>query len=138
MTQTEKPPFDLKKVEEKFKNIKTMEDITGKDGLIQLMVKSTIERILKEEQASFLGYDPHEKGKSSENARNGYSKKTVTTSTGQIEIDVPRDRQGEFESKLLPKYKGLDPTLERQITSMYAKGMSVRDIKSHLEEISVP
>jgi putative transposase len=135
MTQTEKPPFDLKKVEEKFKNIKTMEDITGKDGLIQLMVKSTIERILKEEQASFLGYDPHEKGKSSENARNGYSKKTVTTSTGQIEIDVPRDRQGEFESKLLPKYKGLDPTLERQITSMYAKGMSVRDIKSHLEEI---
>lgn len=135
MTQQEKPLFDTKKVEEKMKNMKTMEDLTGKDGLIQLMVKSTIERILKEEQASFLGYDPHEKRKEPENARNGYSKKTVTTSTGQIEIDVPRDRQGDFNPTFLPKHKGLDPTLERQITSMYAKGMSVRDIKSHLEEI---
>lgn len=50
-------------------------------------------------------------------------------------MDIPRDRQGNFESTILPKYKDLDPTLARQITSMYAKGMSVRDIKSHLEEI---
>ena len=140
--QNETPAFDISKVEEKLKSIRTLDDISGKDGLLSLMFKGTIERILKGEQEAHLGYEPYKKKKTkgqaadvaASNSRNGYSKKTVRTASGQIEIDVPRDRDGSFEPKLLERHQSFDPLLERQVTGMYTRGMTVRDIQSQLEE----
>jgi putative transposase len=134
------PAFDMAKVEEKLKNIKTLDDISGKDGLLQLMFKGTIERILKAEQAAHLGYEPYQKPKKPgltsvlSNSRNGYSQKSVQTSSGPLSLDVPRDRDGSFTPQLLAKHQSFDPLLEKQVTGMYARGMTVRDIQSQLEE----
>jgi putative transposase len=136
MTQSSKSPFDVEKVQEKFKNIKSIDDITGKDGLVQEIVKSTIERLLKAEQEAHLGYEPYKKSdkQSQSNSRNGYSKKIVKTSSGQIDIEVPRDREGSFEPKILEKHRSFDPDLEKRVLGLYAKGMSVRDIGEHLHD----
>ena len=132
----EKPVFDVSKVEEKLKNIKSLEDITGKDGLVQEIVKNTIERILKVEQEVHLGYEPYKKTdkEGQKNSRNGFSKKTIKTTSGEVEIEVPRDREGSFEPKIIEKRQSFDADLERRILGLYAKGMSVRDIGSHLGE----
>jgi putative transposase len=127
--------FDVAKVEEKLKNVKCLSDLTGTNGVIQEMVKGTVERILKGEQEAHLGYEPYQKsGKSPENSRNGYSKKKLKTSSGEMEIEIPRDRNGTFEPKFVAKYQSFDPDLEARVTSMYARGMSTRDIQSQLEE----
>jgi putative transposase len=128
--------FDAKKVEEKFRNAKTLADITGKDGLVQEIIKNTVEKMLKAELDAHLGYPPHDpSGKNSGNSRNGYGSKTLKTGQGPVEIQVPRDRNGTFEPQLIEKRKSFDPQLEGKILSMYAKGMSTRDITSHLEEV---
>ena len=112
-----------------------LSDLTGSNGVIQEMIKGTVERILKAEQESHLGYESHDpKGYNSGNSRNGYSSKTLKTSSGPVEIQVPRDREGNFEPKFIEKHKSFDPDLEKRVTSMYARGMSVRDIQSQLEE----
>lgn len=137
--QNQAPAFDISKVEEKLKNIKTLDDISGKDGLLSMMFKSTIERILKGEQEAHLGYEPYKKekkspGRATTNSRNGYSQKTLQTSSGAVSVDIPRDREGSFEPKLLARHQSFDPLLEKQITGMYTRGMTVRDIQSQLEE----
>ena len=92
--ETEKRLFDVSKVEEKLKNIKSLSDLTGPNGVIQEMIKSTVERILKAEQEAHLGFEPHEiTDQPKDNYRNGYSKKTIRTSSGEVEIEVPRDRK---------------------------------------------
>jgi len=129
------PAFDVARVEERFKNIKTLSDLTGKDGIIQEMIKQTVERILKAEQEAHLGYEPyHKDGKSADNSRNGFSQKSLKTSSGEVEIEVPRDRKGTFEPQFVVKHQSFDPDLEKRVTSMYARGMSVRDIQSQLQE----
>ena len=133
--ETEKAPFDVAKVQEKLRNVKSLSDLTGSNGVIQEMVKQTVERILKAEQEAHLGYEPYQKGdKSPENSRNGYSSKTLKTSSGEVEIEVPRDRKGSFEPEFIKKHQSFDPDLEKRVTSMYARGMSVRDISQQLHE----
>lgn len=127
--------FDVEKVQEKLKNIKSLSDLTGSNGVIQEMIKQTVERILKGEQEAHLGYEPYKKGsKSPENSRNGYSSKTLKTSSGEVEIEIPRDRKGSFEPQFIAKHQSFDPDLESRVTSMYARGMSTRDIQSQLQE----
>lgn len=129
--------FDYEKVEEKLKQVKSLEDLTGPGGVIQEMVKGTVERILKAEQEAHLGYEAHHKDEDvpdPQNSRNGYSKKRVKTAAGGMEIEVPRDRKGTFDPKFIKKHQSFDPDLERRITSMYARGMSVRDITEQLSE----
>lgn len=127
--------FDVSIVEEKLKNVKSLSDLTGPNGVIQELIKKTVERILKAEQEAHLGYEPYKKGdKPQGNSRNGYSKKRIKTSSGQVEIEVPRDREGTFEPIFVEKHQTFDPDLERRVTSMYARGMSTRDIKAQLEE----
>ena len=129
------PPFDVAKVTEMFKNVKSLSDLTGSNGIIQEMIKGTVERILKAEQENHLGYEPyHKEGKSKDNSRNGSSKKTLKTSSGEVEIDIPRDRKGTFEPQFIQKYQSFDPDLEKRVTSMYARGMSTRDIGQQLQE----
>jgi transposase-like protein len=131
----EVPPFDLSKVQEKLKNIKTLADLTGPGGAMQELMKQAVERILKAEQEDHLGYEPYQKANRPQtNSRNGYSKKTVKTSSGPMELNIPRDREGTFEPKLIEKYQTFDPDLEKKIIGMYSRGMSTRDIQSQLEE----
>lgn len=132
---SESLPFDLSKVQDKLKDVKTLSDLTGPGGPIQELLKQAVERILKGEQEAHLGYEPYKKKLSAQtNSRNGYSKKTVKTSSGPMELNIPRDREGSFEPKFIEKHQTFDPDLERKITGMYARGMSTRDIQSQLEE----
>jgi putative transposase len=127
--------FDVAKVEELLKNVKSLSDITGPNGVVQELIKNTVERILKAEQEAHLGYEPYKKGdKAVANSRNGYSKKKIKTSSGEVDIEVPRDREGTFEPVFVEKHRRFDPDLEKRVTSMYARGMSTRDIQAQLEE----
>lgn len=133
--EIEKRLFDVSKVEEKLKNIKSLSDLTGPNGVIQEMIKLTVERILRAEQEAHLGFEPHEATVApKDNYRNGYSKKTIKTSSGEVEIEVPRDRKGTFEPQFVQKHQSFDPDLEARVISMYARGMSVRDIGQQLQE----
>jgi transposase-like protein len=133
--QTDSAAFDVSKVEEKLKNVRSLSDLTGQGGVIQEMIKQTVERILKAEQEAHLGYEPYKKPDPSlKNSRNGFSKKRLKTSAGPVEIDVPRDREGSFEPQFVAKHQSFDPDLEARITSMYARGMSTRDIAQQLKE----
>jgi transposase-like protein len=127
--------FDTSKVEEKLKNIKSFSDLTGSNGVIQEIIKGTVERILKAEQEAHLGYEPYKKGElDTDNSRNGFSKKTMKTSSGEVEIEIPRDRKGTFDPQFVRKHQSFDPDLEKRVISMYARGMSTRDIGQQLAE----
>ena len=94
------------------------------------------ESMLKGEMNHHLGYNSNDKGeKSTENRRNGYGKKTLNTSAGEVEIEVPRDRNGSFEPKIIPKRKKDVSEMENKVIAMYARGMSQRDISSTIEDI---
>lgn len=122
--------------EEELKNCKSIEDLIGKNGLIKNMIKDTLERLLQAELEEHLGYKKHEaKGKNSGNSRNGDYSKTIRSSLGEIEVDVPRDRNGEFDPKLIKKHSKDISEFDEKIISMYAKGMTTRDIQEHVKEI---
>jgi putative transposase len=115
---------------------KTMEDLTGSKGLIQRLLGPMIEKMLEAEAQEHLGYVKHDpKGYKSGNSRNGSSKKTVFSSHGSLDIKVPRDRNGDFEPQLVKKRQTDISSLDNKIISMYAKGMTTRDIQAHVKEI---
>lgn len=124
----------LKKFESEFKKCNNLNDLLGKDGAIKNLLKNTIEQMLEEERTYHLGYAKHSKSNTT-NARNGNSKKTLRSDFGDIEIQVPRDRNGEFEPIVLKKHEKNIGVLDDKIIGMYARGMSVRDIQTHIEEI---
>jgi len=103
------------------------------------MMGAMIEEMLEVERDDYLGYSKHERKKDTENLsrdlRNGYSPKTVRSSQGDIKLDIPRDREGQFKPELIRKHQNDISQIEDKIISMYARGMTVRDIQSHLEEI---
>ncbi len=107
-----------------------MDDFFGKDGIFARLFAKTIEQMLEAEMSEHLGYEPYEaKGRNSGNNRNGSYARKGRTSTGEVEIEVPRDRNGEFEPKLLRKYATSSNELEDKIVALYAKGMSTRTLK---------
>lgn len=116
-------------------NAKTEEDLFGKDGVLKILTKRLMERILEGELTHHLGYEKHGKQAEPDNARNGKRTKTVTTGNGEVEIDVPRDRTGEFEPTLIPKRQRRLAGMDDKILAMYARGMTIRDIQSYLEEL---
>ena len=107
-------------------------DVFNKDGLVDELKKALSERILNTELDEHLDGDGAE-GKS--NHRNGYSKKSVLTGTSKMTLSVPRDRAGTFDPKLIAKYQRRFPDFDNKIISMYARGMTVREIRGHLEEL---
>src|SRR6476619_6566234 len=110
--------------------------IDGPDGLINRMIKAVLGRGLDVEMADHLGYDRGDPaGQGSGNSRNGFTSKTVITSAGQADIVVPRDRNGTFEPQLVPKRKRRIGSTSDMILSLYARGMTTRDIKAHLGEV---
>ena len=109
-------------------------------GDIQAKLKrlfaGTIEQMLEAEMDEHLGYEKHSAaGNNSGNSRNGYGKKTITSDYGECEIFVPRDRNGEFEPRVIEKRQTHTDEIEQKIMAMYAKGMSQRDIEDTLKEI---
>jgi len=129
--------FDNDAVQESLKKVTHWSDLTKEGGPFQLMFKNTIESMMKGELEASLGYaegDVRTKSrKGIKNYRNGSYKKTLSTSVGGVEIDVPRDRMGEYEPKIVPKFESRSSDLEQQIMSLYAKGLSTRDISEHLK-----
>ena len=117
-------------------NAKTQEDLFGNDGVIKDLSKKLIERVLDAEMTHHLGYQKHAaEGRNTGNSRNGKGKKTVKTGSGEITIEVPRDRSGEFEPLLIEKRQTRLRDLDNQILSLYGRGMTVRDIQSHVSEM---
>lgn len=115
---------------------KTPEEILGGHGVLKQMTKRMVERALEAEHAAHLGYEPHEKAESPrENTRNGTGVKTVLTDSGAIEIDVPRDRRGSFEPKLVKKRQRRLEGFDEKVISLYARGMTTREIQQHLREL---
>jgi len=115
-------------------NIQSMDDI---HELFKEALAGFMEGSLESELDSELGYEPYDvKNKNTDNSRNGHSKKTLRTSVGKVDIEVPRDRNGEFEPKILPKNQtSISQDMENKIISMYAKGMSTSDIEDHIRDI---
>ena len=115
---------------------KRPEEIAGPGGLLKQLTKALLERAMNAELTHHLGYDKHEpEGRGSGNTRNGKSRKNVQGDFGNVEIAVPRDRNGSFEPKILPKHERRFTGFDDKIVSMYARGMSTRDIQAHLQEI---
>ena len=115
---------------------KTIEDLTGSNGLLKRLLGSMIEKMLEAEMEGHLGYEKHDPlGNGSGNSRNGKSKKTVLSSQGLLDIEVPRDRNSKFSPSVVKKRQRDISSFDEKIISMYAKGMSVRDIQSHVEDI---
>src|SRR5215204_360915 len=123
-------------IDELLGNAKTSEDLFGKDGLLKMLSKQLMERLLEAEMTNHLGYMKHAvEGKNSGNSRNGKTQKTVKTGNGDIEITVPRDRESDFEPVLIGKRQSRLAGLDDNILSLYGKGMTVRDIQEHLFEL---
>ena len=104
------------------------------EALKELM-KEFIQESLETELDNQLGYEKYGKNDENDNSRNGYSKKKVKSSFGEIELNIPRDRNSEFEPKIVPKYSRDISNLEEKVISMYGLGMSTRDINKHIQEI---
>lgn len=115
----------------------SMDDFFGKEGIFARLFARTMEAMLEAEMTEHLGYEPYEaKGRNSGNSRNGHSKKKLRSSAGaDMELSVPRDRQGEFEPQIVRKYESSSNELEDKILTMYAKGLSTRDISEALNEM---
>ena len=112
------------------------EDLLGDDGLFRQLKKALIERALGAELTHPLGYEKGDgAGRGMANSRNGYSGKTLKTGTGELTIEVPWDRNSSFEPVLVPKRETHFDGFDEKIISMYARGMTVREIQGHLEEL---
>lgn len=117
----------------KEKGLKTMEDV---EDFVKELVGPTIQALLEAELENELGYSKYDyKNKQTSNSRNGSTGKTIRTSHGEVEIQVPRDRDGKFEPMVVKKHQKSVASIEDRIISMYARGMTVRDIQKHLNEI---
>lgn len=123
-------------IDEELKKCRTMDDLMGKNGLLQRLVGPMVERLLEAELEEKLGYEPHSRAeKKSPNRRNGKTIKTLQTSYGPVEVSTPRDRDGEFEPQLVKKGQRSISSFDDKIISMYAKGMTTRDIQAHISEL---
>ena len=112
------------------------EDILGADGLLASLQKAVMERALEAELTAHLGYSKHDAaGRGSGNSRNGHTTKRVLTGKGAVTIATPRDRDGSFEPQLVRKRQRRLPGFDEQVISLYARGLTQRELRAHLEEI---
>ena len=123
-------------LDELLKECKNSGDIFGEDGLIKQFVKALSERALQAELTTHLGYEKHEaKGRNTGNSRNGTSSKVIKGEFGETEIAVPRDREGTFDPKFVQKGQTRFEGFDSKILSMYARGLTTRDIQAQLQEL---
>lgn len=123
-------------IDELLKGYQTPEDLLGEEGLFKALKKALVERALSAELTDHLGYEAHEaKGRKTGNSRNGLGRKRITGEDGEMTITVPRDRDASFEPRIIRKGQRRFDGFDDKIISMYARGMSVREIRGHLEEL---
>jgi putative transposase len=133
--QFDKEALD-KLLDETLKDRKEPLDEAKATGLAKQMIQRIFERALQGEMTHHLGYEKHAAaGRGSGNSRNGKSQKTLKGELGNLTIEVPRDRNGEFEPQLIPKHQTRFEGFDEKILSMYARGMSTRDMQSHFKEL---
>jgi len=124
---------------EEVKKCKTIDDVMGRNGLIQRLVKDVLENILEAEMEEHLGRYKYERNNSDNNEdknyRNGHSEKNLRSSFGDVDLSIPRDRKGKFEPQIVKKYETVCTELDKKIISLYAKGMSTRDIEAEIEDL---
>jgi transposase-like protein len=101
---------------------------------LKQLIQQTLQEALEAELDEFLGYPKYDRT-DSDNYRNGYSSKTVKTDIGEVEINTPRDRKGQFQPQILPKRQTILDEMEKKIIALYAKGMSTRDIQELLTDM---
>ncbi|MFI0915481.1 IS256 family transposase [Streptomyces abikoensis] len=110
--------------------------LAGEGGLLQQLSKALLERALQAEMTDHLGYEKGDPaGRGSGNSRNGTAAKTVLTDVGPVEVEVPRDRNGDFEPQIVPKNARRLSGFDEQVLALYARGMTVRDIRSYLAKM---
>src|SRR5436309_8199924 len=128
--------IDNELIDNLLKDYKKTEDIIGENGLLKQLTKQLLERAMAAELTEHVGYEKHEAaGNKSGNSRNGKSAKTLKGSFGTMPIEVPRDRNGTFEPQIIEKHQTRFTGFDQNIISLYARGLSTREIQEHLEEI---
>lgn len=131
-----RPKIRKELLDELLGSYKSPEDLTGPDGLLKQLTGALVERALGAELTDHLGYEEGgREGNGSGNSRNGTTPKRLITEQGEVPIDVPRDRNGTFEPQLVKKHQRRFDGFDDKILSMYARGMTVRDIQEHLSEL---
>ena len=134
MTARKPLPVDL--IDALLADYKKPEDLIGESGLLKQLTKLLVERALDAELTEHLGHERNEAvANPAGNTRNGKSRKTLKGEFGQLPIEVPRDRHGSFEPQLIPKHQTRWAGFDDKIISLYARGMTVREIQAHLEEM---
>ncbi len=130
------PAIRTELVDELLESVKSPQDLLGDEGLLKQLTARLLERTLDAELTHHLGYERGQRRPEGQsNTRNGYTPKTVATEQGEMAIDVPRDREGSFEPTLIKKRERRLAGFDDKILALYARNMSVRDIRDHLEEI---
>ena len=128
--------IDKELIDKLLGDYKSPEDLLGENGLLREMTRAVVERALHAELTHHLGCGKHDPaGRGSGNSRNGTTKKTIQGDFGEAEIAVPRDRNGTFEPQLIPKHQTRFSGFDTKILSMYARGMTAREIQGHLQEV---
>jgi putative transposase len=128
--------IDPKLIDQLLASHKKPEDIIGEKGLLKQLTKAILERALAAELTEHLGYEKHDPvGYKSGNSRNGATKKALKGDFGEIELETPRDRDSSFEPKIIAKGQTRFTGFDDKILSMYARGMTTREIEGHLKEI---
>ena len=131
------PPIKTELLDELLSGVKTPDDLLGDGGVFRQLKKALMERALGAELTHHLGYEKGAApvGRARSNSRNGHSAKTVLTDDGEIDLSIPRDRAGTFEPVLVPKGVTRVEGFDSRIISLYARGLSVREIQAHLKEM---
>jgi len=134
MTTPKPLPTDL--IDSLLADYKKPEDLIGENGLLKQLTKALVERALQAEMAEHLGHDKHETViNATGNTRNGKSRKTLKGEFGELPIEIPRDREGSFEPRIISKHQTRWAGFDDKILSLYARGMTVREIQQHLTEM---
>jgi putative transposase len=136
MARQSKEPSEVDRLLDQLLKGLSPEEVLGRGGLLEDLKKRLVERALRAEMTHHLGYEKHApEGRKSGNSRNGETRKSILTDTGKIEIEVPRDRNGEFEPQIVPRHERRLGGFDQQVLALYARGMTTREIQQHLEEI---
>jgi putative transposase len=133
---TKEKSIDNELIDSLLKNYKKPEDLVGENGLLKQLTKQLLERAMAAEMTEHVGYDKHDTaGNNSGNSRNGKSAKTIKGTFGELALETPRDRNGTFEPQIIEKHQTRFTGFDKNILSLYSRGLSTREIQQHLEEI---
>src|SRR5258705_11345155 len=128
--------IDNELIDNLLKNYKKPEDLIGENGLLKQLTKQLLERAMAAEMTEHVGYDKHDAaGNNSGNSRNGKSAKTIKGTFGDLALETPRDRNGTYEPQIIEKHQTRFTGFDENIISLYARGLSTREIQQNLQEI---